>query len=81
MPELSGHPAAQQAGVDQLVAVRIVQLTLDSITEILATEGHLELCDFGVFEVRVTKPRKARNPRTGAGLMVPAERRVAFKTG
>ena len=62
---------ARQAGVDQLVAVRIVQATLDSIVEALATEGRLELRNFGVFEVRVTKPREARHPRTGVEVMVP----------
>ena len=72
---------AQQAGVDQLVAVRIVQATLDGIIEVLATEGRLELRDFGVFEVRVTKARKARNPKTGAEVMAPARRRVRFGAG
>ena len=72
---------AQQAGVDQLVAVRIVQATLDGIIEVLATEGRLELRDFGVFEVRVTTARKGRNPKTGAEVMVPEGRRVHFKAG
>jgi len=52
---------AQRAGVDQRVAVRIVQATLDAIIAALATEGRLELREFGVFEVRVVKARKARN--------------------
>jgi len=51
--------AARKVGVDQLVAIRIVQMTLDTIIEVLATEGRLELRDFGVFEVRT---RKARRP-------------------
>jgi len=39
--------------------MRIVQMTLDSITGTLAREGRLELRDFGVFKVRV---RKAKEP-------------------
>ncbi|MCY3017519.1 MAG: HU family DNA-binding protein [Planctomycetota bacterium] len=37
--------------------------------------------DFGVFEVCARKARKARNPRTGAEVMVPERRRVKFKAG
>ena len=72
---------AQQVGVDQVVAKQIVQATLDAIIAALATEGRLELRDFGVFEVRVTKPRKARNPRTGEEVMVLVRRRVKFRVG
>jgi integration host factor subunit beta len=72
---------AQQAGVDQVVAKQIVQATLDAIISALATEGRLELRDFGIFEVRAVKARKARNPRTGAEVMVPERRRIWFKAG
>ena len=68
--------AARKVGVDQLVAIRIVQMTLDTIIEVLATEGRLELRDFGVFEVYARKARKGRNPRTGEEVMVPERRRV-----
>jgi len=57
---------AQQVGVDQVRAKQVVQATLDAIIAVLAMEGRLELRDFGVFEVRVTKPRKARNPKTAS---------------
>ena len=71
---------AQQAGVDQVMAKQIVKATLDAIISALATEGWLELRDFGVFEVRVIEARKARNPRTGEQVMVPQRRRVWFKS-
>lgn len=60
---------------------RIVQMTLDGIIEVLKTEGRLELRNFGVFEVRTRKPRKARNPRTGEVVMVPTRKVVTFKPG
>jgi nucleoid DNA-binding protein len=72
---------AQQAGVDSIVARQTVQMTLDAIIEALAREGRLELRDFGVFEVHTVKARKARNPRTGAEVMVPEGRRIRFKAG
>jgi integration host factor subunit beta len=45
------------------------------------TEGRLELRNFGVFEVKKRKPRKARNPRTGESVDIPAKLVVTFKPG
>ncbi|NQT24276.1 HU family DNA-binding protein, partial [candidate division KSB1 bacterium] len=37
---------------------------------------------FGVFEVKKTKPKpKARNPKTGEIIYVPARRKTHFKAG
>lgn len=72
---------AKKTNVEQQKVKQIVQLTLDSIVEILSTEQRIELRNFGVFEVRTRKARKARNPRTGAEVMVPAKQVVTFKAG
>jgi len=72
---------AKKTNVEQQKVKQIVQLTLDSIVEILATEKRIELRNFGVFEVRTRKARKARNPRTGAEVMVPSKQVVTFKAG
>jgi hypothetical protein len=56
-------------------------MTLDGIIDVLATEQRLELRNFGVFEVRKRKARKARNPRTGEQVMVPETQVVTFKAG
>ena len=37
--------------------------------------------NFGVFEVKQRKPRKARNPRTGARVDVEAKNVVTFQPG
>ncbi len=60
---------------------RVVQSTLDSITETLLKEGKIELRNFGVFKVRPRKARKARNPRTGEAVQVDAYKTVVFKPG
>jgi len=45
-------------------------------------EVRIEVRDFGVFEVKKTKPKpKARNPRTGEIIYVPARRKTHFKAG
>ena len=42
----------------------------------------IEIRDFGVFEVKKTKPKpKARNPRSGEIIYVPARRKTHFKAG
>lgn len=72
---------ARDMNMHQTDIKRIVQMTLDGITEVLATKGRLELRNFGVFEVKTRKPRKARNPRTGEEVMVPSRKSVTFKGG
>ena len=62
-------------------ALAIVQGVFDGIVATLAGQGRIELRNFGVFEVKRRKPRKARNPRTGKAVEVPAKRVVAFKPG
>lgn len=45
-------------------------------------EVRIEIRDFGVFEVKKTKPKpKARNPRTGEIIYVPGRRKTHFKAG
>jgi integration host factor subunit beta len=72
---------AEELGLTQVQAKEIVQKVLDGITETLVQEGRIELRNFGVFEVKKRKPRKARNPRTGEKVKVPARLVVTFKPG
>jgi integration host factor subunit beta len=72
---------AKKTGIEQQKVKQVVQLTLDSVIDILASEGRIELRNFGVFEVRTRKARKARNPRTGAEVMVGSKKVVTFKAG
>ena len=72
---------AKKTGIEQQKVKQIVQLTLDGIIDILVAEQRIELRNFGVFEVRKRKPRKARNPRTGTEVMVGEKRVVTFKAG
>jgi nucleoid DNA-binding protein len=72
---------ADGSGVPRVQALAIVQGVFDTIVETLASQGRIELRKFGVFEVRRRKPRKARNPRTGERVSVPARLVVNFKPG
>jgi nucleoid DNA-binding protein len=65
----------------QLATKEIVQWTFEAIIDTLVTEGRIELRNFGVFEVKQRKPRKARNPRTGDPVEVEAKNVVTFQPG
>lgn len=70
-----------KGNLTQLATKEIVQWTFEAIIETLVREGRIELRNFGVFEVKQRKPRKARNPRTGARVDVEAKNVVTFQPG
>lgn len=72
---------ADKIGLTQLKTKEIVQQTFDAIVETLLEVGRIELRNFGVFEVKQRKARKARNPRTGQRVDVPPKNVVTFKPG
>ena len=72
---------SEEFGLTQLQTKDIVQRTLDAIIRTLGDEGRIELRNFGVFEVKLRKARKARNPRTDAEVQVPPKFVVTFKPG
>src|SRR5213595_4024375 len=72
---------SDRIGLTQLKTKDIVQQTFDAIVETLLEVGRIELRNFGVFEVKQRKARKARNPRTGDKVDVPPKNVVTFKPG
>ena len=72
---------AEEMGLTQIQVKAIIQRVFTGITETLLHEGRLELRNFGVFEVKQRRPRRARNPRTGQAVEVPAKRVVTFRPG
>ncbi|MHB1034940.1 MAG: HU family DNA-binding protein [Pirellulales bacterium] len=72
---------SDEIGLTQLKTKEIVQKTFDAIVEALVEERRIELRNFGVFEVKERAARKARNPRTGDKVFVPAKFVVTFKPG
>jgi integration host factor subunit beta len=64
---------SEEIGLTQLQTKEIVQKTFDAIVDTLVRDKRIELRNFGVFEVKRRKPRKARNPRTSEKVFVPAK--------
>jgi integration host factor subunit beta len=59
----------------------VVQMFLEGIVDELGRGNRIEFRDFGVFEIKVRKPRQAQNPKTLEPVAVPARRTVKFKVG
>lgn len=70
---------AERAAMTQAQTQDVVQLALEAIGEAIVSEGRLELRNFGVFEVKERAARKARDPRTGETMDVPARRVISFR--
>ncbi|MBK6910536.1 MAG: integration host factor subunit beta [bacterium] len=64
---------------------KVVNDTFTVLRQIMAgdeAELRIEIRDFGVFEVKKTKPKpKARNPKTNEIIYVAARRKTHFKPG
>ena len=72
---------ADNTGHRRVQVKKVVQQFLDQIVEELGKGNRLEFRDFGVFETKLRKARKAQNPKTLEPVAVPEKRTVKFKVG
>jgi len=72
---------ADRTGQTKVVTKEIIQHFLDEIINELSHGNRLEFRDFGVFEVKFRKARRAQNPRTLEKVHVPPKKVVKFKVG
>ncbi len=73
---------SEETGLIQTQVFEVVQKTLNYITEALAKGDKVELRNFGVFDVKIRKPRVGRNPnRPEQDVPIPARAMVKFKAG
>ncbi|MGC3989274.1 MAG: HU family DNA-binding protein [Chthoniobacteraceae bacterium] len=73
---------SNETGMVQHQVFDVIQRTLDHITSSLGAGDTVELRNFGVFEVRLTKPRVGRNPnQPGSQFKIPERATVKFKSG
>ena len=74
---------AQSARVNINVAAHWVDRIFTAVRETMMSadpELRIEIRDFGVFEVKKTKSKpKARNPKSGQVIFIPARRKTHFK--
>lgn len=72
---------ADRTSHTKVVVKEVLQAFLDEMIRELAIGNRLEFREFGVFEVKERKARRAQNPRTLEKVEVPAKRVVKFKVG
>lgn len=71
-----------ETGLTQNDVAAVVQKTLDYMGDELAAGKNIELRNFGVFEVKVRKSRKGRNPnRPENEVVIPERVVVKFRAG
>ncbi len=72
---------ATKAGLSQKQAGAALDAIIASIEDTVASGDKLALLGFGTFEAKKAAAKKARNPRTGETVAVPAKTVPAFKAG
>ena len=63
---------------DAELAVKVI---LDTMADILARGGRIEIRGFGSFSLNYRPPRVGRNPKSGEKVQVPAKYVTHFKAG
>ena len=90
MPKTAAKPAtigltelasrlADRHDLSKARAKAILDDLRDHMVETLMAEARVNLFGLGIFEVRATKPKMGRNPKTGESIAIPAGRKVVFK--
>jgi nucleoid DNA-binding protein len=73
---------AEETGLTQNDVAYVVQKTLDYVADELSAGKNIELRNFGVFEVKIRKSRKGRNPNKPKNEVIIPERAVVrFRPG
>jgi len=80
-PQLIDAIHEKSTGLTKLQVAEAVNAIIEAMTTALAQGGKVEIRGFGNFTVRQREARKARNPRSGEVVEVPAKRVPHFKPG
>ena len=70
---------AEKTGLTKKDAERVINATVDTITESLVKGEKVQVFGFGIFEVKNREARVGRNPRTKESIQIPATRLPVFK--
>src|SRR5688500_1723874 len=72
---------AESSNSRRVLVKKVVQQFLDESVNELGRGNRLGFRDFGGFETKLRKARKAQNPKTLEPVAVPEKRTVKFKVG
>ena len=69
---------SRDAGISQMQAEKALRAMIEGIKNSLKKGKRVTFSGFGSFEVKKSKARKGRNPRTGEEIFIPNKKRVKF---
>jgi DNA-binding protein HU-beta len=75
------NAVAAKAGLPKNKADEVVSLVFGTIQDNLQLGEKVSVVSFGTFEVRTSKARTGRNPKTGETIFIPEKKSVKFKPG
>ena len=70
---------AEKTGLTKKDAERVINATVETITQSLVAGEKVQVSGFGNFEVKAREARVGRNPRTKETIQIPATKLPAFK--
>jgi integration host factor subunit alpha len=60
-------------------AFDLVEITLETLKEAIAKDGHVKISGFGNFTVKQKVARRGRNPQTGEEITITPRKVLTFK--
>ncbi len=72
-------PVAKKTGLSQKKAREVINAFLEEMIAQVNSGESVRIAGLGIFERRVQKARKVRNPRTGKMMNVPQKKKLVFK--
>ena len=69
----------EKVGFSKKESAEIVELVFDTLKETLERGDKIKISGFGNFVVHTKRPRKGRNPQTGAEIVISGRRVLSFK--
>lgn len=69
---------SKDAGITYLQADKAFKTMIETIKKSLKGGKRVTFSGFGSFEVKKSKARKGRNPRTGKAISIPKKKRIKF---
>jgi DNA-binding protein HU-beta len=69
---------SRDAGISHLQAEKAFNAMMEGIKDSLRNEEKVTFSGFGSFEVKRSKARKGRNPKTGEDISIPKKKRIKF---
>jgi DNA-binding protein HU-beta len=78
IPELSAS-LAESYDLTKARSKALLDSLRDEIVQNLLSGKRVNIFGLGTFEVRATKAKTGRNPKTGEKIQIPAGRKIVFK--